>query len=161
MMPSPWWRTSCLDITPTWRGMTAAHTLLHTGEVCVLKIWILFTKLYLNFFIILVFQVPVSLLSSLHFQDIVIKIFNNTIKQTPPGGYNCEVNFTVGVWLWLCSPSGLHGRVSQSWPMRMASTAPSAVRARPGLWPQCWRSSMTFRWPLALYSSPIPLSSAV
>lgn len=52
-------------------------------------------------------------------------------------GLNCEVNFTVGVWLWLCSLSGLHGRVCQSWPMRTASTAPSAVKPRPGLWPQC------------------------
>lgn len=29
--PSLWWRTSCLDITPTWRGTTAAHTLTLFG----------------------------------------------------------------------------------------------------------------------------------
>lgn len=52
--------------------------------------------------------------------------------------------------------SGLRGRVCQSWPMRMASTARSAVRPRRGLWPLCWRSSMTSEWSTPCPPPPCP-----
>lgn len=48
---------------------------------------------------------------------------------------------------WATPFSGLLGGVCLNWPTRTASTARSAVRHRPGLWPRCWRFSTTSESP--------------